>query len=465
MAGSGLKLQQFCKVAIFPCTLSSMNRKRKKTLPDPVIANIESLSHEGRGISRVGGKILFVDGALPDETVKIMYQSSRSRFDEGVVEEVLEPSKYRVEPQCPYFGVCGGCSLQHIQSEYQILHKQEVLLEQLSHIGKVEVEEILSPLAATPWGYRRKARLGVKHVYKKGKVLVGFREKGKSYITDIDACKILHPIIGEKIYDLKSLIDCLSIKDKIPQIEVAIAENRSVLVIRHLSEISDTDRKVLLDFSEKNKIVIYLQDAAPDSIKPLQADHAGPLMYHLSKFGIDIEFGPMDFTQVNFEINELMIDRVIDLLQPGHDDSVLDLFCGVGNFTLPVATLARDVVGIDGSAALIHKAEQNAIKNGIDNTEFISRDLYADEINTHFTTKGINKILLDPPRSGAREIIEQMNFNFVEKIVYVSCNPATLARDTHLLVENHGFKLEKAGVLDMFPHTTHVESIAVFNKT
>jgi 23S rRNA (uracil1939-C5)-methyltransferase len=440
-----------------------MNRKRKKILPEPVIANIESLSHEGRGITRVDGKILFADGALPDETVKIKYQARRSRFDEGVVQEVLKPSIYRIEPECSYFGICGGCSLQHVHSDFQIRHKQGVLMEQFSHIGKIEPREVLTPLSTSPWGYRRKARLGVKHVYNKDKVLVGFREKGKSYIADIEECKILHPNIGNKISDLKSLLDGLSIKDSIPQIEVAVGENQTVIVIRHMSEFTAADRELLLEFSNSQSITIYLQAGGPDTVQPLQTDEPPPLVYRLSKFGIDIEFGPMDFTQINFGINELMIDRVIDLLQAGQGDTVLDLFCGLGNFTLPIATRVGYVIGVEGSASLVQKAKQNAEKNRIDNVDFICRDLYASEINTQFTTNSYNKILLDPPRSGAREILEQMDLAGVARVIYVSCNPATLARDAQLL-NQHGFNLDKAGVMDMFPHTTHVESIAVFDR-
>jgi 23S rRNA (uracil1939-C5)-methyltransferase len=440
-----------------------MNRKRKKILPEPVIANIESLSHEGRGITRVDGKILFADGALPDETVKIKYQARRSRFDEGVVQEVLKPSIYRIEPECSYFGICGGCSLQHVHSDFQIRHKQGVLMEQFSHIGKIEPREVLTPLSTSPWGYRRKARLGVKHVYNKDKVLVGFREKGKSYIADIEECKILHPNIGNKISDLKSLLDGLSIKDSIPQIEVAVGENQTVIVIRHMSEFTAADRELLLEFSNSQSITIYLQAGGPDTVQPLQTDEPPPLVYRLSKFGIDIEFGPMDFTQINFGINELMIDRVIDLLQAGQGDTVLDLFCGLGNFTLPIATRVGYVIGVEGSASLVQKAKQNAEKNRIDNVDFICRDLYASEINTQFTTNSYNKILLDPPRSGAREILEQMDLAGVARVIYVSCNPATLARDAQLL-NQHGFNLDKAGVMDMFPHTTHVESLAVFDR-
>jgi len=441
-----------------------MNRKRKKAPPDPVIVDIESLSHEGRGITRVDGKIFFVDGALPGETVNARYNSQRSSFDEGVAQDVIKSSMYRVEPECDYFGVCGGCALQHVHPEYQLKHKQHVLMEQLSHIGNVEPDEILAPITTVPWGYRRKARLGVKYVYKKAKVLVGFREKGKSYIADIDDCKILHPAIGDRIADLKALVERLSIKDKIPQIELAVGDNRTVIVIRHLAEFNQADRELLLDFSHRYEIDIYLQAGNPDSIQALKTDDDDLLLYQLTGFDIDIEFGPLDFTQINFGINELMIEHVIGLMQPGIEDTVLDLFCGLGNFTLPIATLAGYVIGVEGSASLVARAKQNAVRNRSENVDFICRDLYTAEINTRITNRHVNKLLLDPPRSGAREILEQMDLCEVVRIVYVSCNPATLARDAGILQTQHGFKLKKAGVIDMFPHTTHVESIALFER-
>lgn len=442
-----------------------MSKKRRKQLPvDPVEANIESLSHEGRGVTHINGKTVFVDGALPGETVRFIYTGQRSRYAEGTTTEVMVPSPVRVDPPCHHFSVCGGCSLQHMDTAAQIHHKQQVLLEQLRHIGSVEPEQILPALTGPVSGYRHKARLGVKNVLKKGKVLVGFREKNKPYIADIDSCEVLHPVIGSKLAVLKELIDGLDSKGDIPQIEVAVGDDTTMLVIRHLVDLSSADLEKLRSFAGDSGIPILLQGNHTDTLVPLIAGGAETLSYTLEDYGIRFDFGPLDFTQINFRINREMVNRVIKLMQPEKSDHILDLFCGLGNFTLPMARHAGFVTGIEGATRMVEKARQNAAINGITNVEFAKADLYVPQIQGDFLRERYDKILMDPPRSGAKEVIEQMNFKQVRRLVYVSCNPATLARDAGLLVKQHGFRLVCAGVMDMFPHTTHVESLAVFER-
>jgi len=439
--------------------------RRRKQLPDGLAgATIESLSHEGRGVAHINGKTVFIDGALPGEIVRFRYTGQHSRYDEGSAVEIDHLSGMRVTPVCSYFDVCGGCSLQHMHPQSQILHKQQVLFEQLKHIGGVEPAEQLPPLTGQVWGYRHKARLGVRNVLKKGKVLVGFREKNKPYIADIDRCEVLHPAIGTKLVELKALISSLDMKSDVPQIEVAVGDAGAMLVIRHLVDVSAADRDRLVRFQTDQGIDILLQGNHSVPIRPLLENGNETLSYTLDEYGITITFNPLDFTQINFPINREMIRRVINLMQPDPSERILDLFCGLGNFTLPLARHAGFVTGIEGATLLVEKARVNAANNAIENVEFHKADLYLPAIQGGFLRGQYDKILLDPPRSGAREVIEQMNFRQVQRLVYVSCNPATLARDAGLLVKQHGFRLISAGVMDMFPHTTHVESLAVFER-
>lgn len=439
-----------------------MSRPHKKHLADPVSASIESLSHEGRGVARINGKTVFIDGALPGEQVRFLYTRKRGQFDEGQTAEVLEPSSSRVEPRCRYYGLCGGCSLMHLNSEEQILHKQSVLLEQLAHLGKVEPERILPPLSASRWGYRRKARLGVKYVAGKEKVLVGFREKFSSFIADIDSCEVLHPILGKAIGQLKELIHELSVYRQIPQLEVAISASVAAVVIRHLAPLTGNDKRILADFEAQRPVRFYLQPAGLDSVHSLSGDDGQNLYYRLDGHDITVEFSPIDFTQVNFELNALLVDRVIELLAPGDADTVLDLFCGLGNFTLPIARYAKQVTGLEGSEDLVLRARRNAHNNNLTNVDFSACNLSEPDAGAFVSGCAYNKVLLDPPRTGAREIIEQLDLERVERLVYVSCNPATLARDAGILANQAGLSLKAAGVMDMFPHTSHVESIALF---
>ncbi len=449
-----------------------MSRRRKK-FPEPRTAIIESLSHDGRGICHIDGKVVFVHRALPGEEVKFRYCRTRSKFDEGDVLEVIKASPLRVEPLCQHFGICGGCSQQHLSSESQIAAKQERLLENLEKIGKVKPETILAPLTAETWGYRRKARLGVKYMRRDNIVRVGFRERSSSFLANLDRCEVLHPKIGERISDLSELVFNLSIKDQIPQIEVAVGDDNAALIFRHLEELTEADLILLREFGEKTKLLIFLQSGGPNTVVRLWPE-TGPeteatnkdikLSYHLPDYDVEMQFQPTDFTQVNASLNQKMINHAIELLDPQAEDRVLDLFCGLGNFSLPLARKAGAVVGVEGEASLVSRARENAAQNNITNVEFHATDLNGDLSLEPWYGTGFNKLLLDPPRSGAPVVVANLPKPLPKRIVYVSCDPATLARDAGTLVNEQGYHLVKAGVMDMFPHTAHVESIALFER-
>ncbi len=439
-------------------------RNRQKRLPSEVVeVDVESLSHEGRGVARVAGKTVFLHGALPGERVRFRYTAQRKSHDEGEVTEVLRPSPDRVEPRCAHFGLCGGCSLQHLDATAQVAAKQQSLLDTLKHIGKVSPESVLAPLVNTsPWGYRRKARLGAKHVPKKGRVLVGFRERGSSFLAELEACHVLHPQVGFLLMPLSELIGALSIRDRVPQVEVAMDDERLVLIFRIMESLNTEDEALLRRFGEAHDLAVYLQPGGPESIVPL--DEPVAMHYTLPDFGLELGFLPTDFTQVNTDINRQMTRRAVDLLQPADSDRVLDLFCGVGNFTLPLATRAGEVVGVEGDAGLVARARENARRNRLDNTEFHVANLYEDLSQAAWLGRPFDKALIDPPRSGALEVLPKLPQLGVKRLVYVSCYPGTLARDAGELVHRHGYRLRQAGVMDMFPHTAHVESIALFEK-
>jgi 23S rRNA (uracil1939-C5)-methyltransferase len=440
-------------------------RSRKKRLPtEPIKATIESLRDDGRGLTHIDGKAVYVAGALPLEDVMFTYTRRRSKRDEGVATEILTPSPDRVEPPCSHFDICGGCSLQHLNPEAQIELKQRNLLKEFANTN-IEPDEIFSPLTTgTTLGYRRKARLGVKNVPKKGRVLVGFREKGSSFLAEIESCAVLHPKVGQLLMSLSELIGGLTIVDKIPQIELSMGDDDCVLVFRVLEPPSNEDRSRLEQFGAEHGIHIYLQEAGPDSVQPLQGDGI-ELKYQLPDFSIDVNFLPNDFTQVNYELNRLMVPRAVELLNPQDDDMVLDLFCGVGNFTLPLATRSKSVVGVEGDQALVERANENARRNGIENVSFYTANLYDSLQQEPWLSQQFDKALIDPPRSGAQEILEHLPKMGIKRLVYVSCYPETLARDAGELVYTHGYRLLGAGVMDMFPHTAHVESIALFEAT
>ncbi len=436
--------------------------RRRKLKPKIYELEIESLSHEGRGIAHLEEKVIFVSGALPGEKVIAERAFSRAKFEEADVSEVLVASPKRITPKCAVFGICGGCSFQHLSSEDQIDAKGKWLKDAFEQQAKTEPKNWLEPLQVQDWGYRRKARLGVRFVAKKDKVLVGFREKKSGWIANMDRCEVLHPSIGEHLVALGSAIEKLSIKSQVPQLEVAVAENNTVLILRHLEPLSAKDGQILLDCASDLGISFYTQSGGEETVKPLGEPVV--LTYSHPKYNIEMAFLPTDFTQVNFKLNQKMVSLAIDLLALNNNDEVIDLFCGLGNFTLPMARYAKYVVGIEGDSGLIERAKENAQRNDIQNVDFYKADLFKEVAGFEwFRGKKYNKALIDPARSGAIEIVELLPKLGVERLVYVSCNPATLARDTEKLIEM-GYTLETAGVMDMFPQTAHVESIALFTK-
>ncbi len=436
--------------------------RRRKLKPKIYELEIESLSHEGRGIAHLEEKVIFVSGALPGEKVIAERAFSRAKFEEADVSEVLVASPKRITPKCAVFGICGGCSFQHLSSEDQIDAKGKWLKDAFEQQAKTEPKNWLEPLQVQDWGYRRKARLGVRFVAKKDKVLVGFREKKSGWIANMDRCEVLHPSIGEHLVALGSAIEKLSIKSQVPQLEVAVAENNTVLILRHLEPLSAKDEQILLDCASDLGISFYTQSGGEETVKPLGEPVV--LTYSHPKHNIEMAFLPTDFTQVNFKLNQKMVSLAIDLLALNNNDEVIDLFCGLGNFTLPMARYAKYVVGIEGDSGLIERAKENAQRNDIQNVDFYKADLFKEVAGFEwFRGKKYNKALIDPARSGAIEIVELLPKLGVERLVYVSCNPATLARDTEKLIEM-GYTLETAGVMDMFPQTAHVESIALFTK-
>jgi 23S rRNA (uracil1939-C5)-methyltransferase len=437
-------------------------RTRKKRLPEPVshIA-IDSLAHDGRGVAHLDGKAVFIEGALPGEQVGFEYLVTHGKFDEGRVTDIHQAAPDRAIPKCIHFGVCGGCSLQHLSPEAQIAAKQQVLIDNLERIGGVSPQSILPPLTGPVWGYRNKARLGVKDVQKKGRVLVGFREKHASFIADLTRCEVLHPAAGERIDKLARLVESMGARARIPQIEVAVSDSVMALVFRHLDPLSEADEVRLAEFAASGDIHVWLQSGGPDTLRPF-APVDSDLSYHLPGQSVEIRFRPTDFIQVNPAINAQMVTRVLTLLELSGDDHVLDLFCGLGNFTLPMARQAGDVTGVEGEAGLVARARDNAMHNRLNNVTFEVANLATDCRDAAWTGRAYNKILLDPPRSGAAGVLDLLGNMHPQRIVYVSCHPGSLARDAAVLVKQHGYTLVKAGVMDMFPHTAHVESIALF---
>ncbi len=426
-------------------------------------ALIHALSHDGRGIAHIDGKTVFLEGGLPGEIVNFVYNKRRSKFDEGTVLTVAQASSQREAPQCMYFGNCGGCSLQHLSSGAQLEHKQNVLLEQLEHFGQVRPQSVLEPLESANTGYRRKARLGVRFVKKKNKILIGFREKRSHFLLDMDSCEVLDPKISRILPALKLLISDLEAFNIIPQIEVAVGDEAAALVFRHMEALSEADKAKLIAFGIAQSLHMYLQPEGMDSIHAIYPENANRLSYQLPAFGLNFLFHPVDFTQVNFDINQKMVSRAVELLALKSTDKVLDLFCGLGNFTLPIATLAKEVVGVEGSELMCNRAAENALHNRLTNVKFYAADLYNLKAAPWLEEK-YDAILIDPPRTGALPVMDLIPTLGARKVVYVSCNPATLARDLGVLVHQHGFRLISAGVMDMFPHTTHVESIALLVK-
>ena len=422
---------------------------------------IESLTHDGRGVARLDGKTVFVAGALPGERALIRYIKRHRNYDEARAEELLSRSVDRVEPRCPHFGVCGGCAFQHLPAGRQIEVKQNVLAENFERIGKVSPERWLPPLGDEEWGYRRKGRLSVKWVEQKNKAVVGFREDNPRFIADLSVCHTLLPEVGRRIDALSELIGSLEARREIAQIEIAAGDDTVALVFRHLLPLVEADREKLKAFGVQHDLAILLQPKGPDSVHPLWPETLD-LYFRIVEADVDLAFKPLDFIQVNAGMNQRMIRRTLDLLDVQADDVVLDLFCGLGNFTLPIARHAAAVVGVEGDEGLVARAAANAERNDIDNARFHAADLLLNHASTAWARAGYGKMLLDPPRSGAAAVLDYLPRKGTDRIVYVSCHPGSLARDAGILVNRHGFRLAEAGVMDMFPHTAHVESIALF---
>jgi 23S rRNA (uracil1939-C5)-methyltransferase len=426
---------------------------------------IESLDQEGRGVARIEGKVIFIEGALTGEVVSYSSYRKKPSFELAQVTQIHKSSPMRVQPKCSHFGVCGGCSMQHLDARAQVAVKQRILEDSLWHIGKVKAETILRPIYGQTWGYRERARLSVRHVIKKGKTLVGFHEKRSSYVADMQSCEILAPKIAMLLPLLAELISGLSIRDRLPQIEVAVGDHVDALVLRVMDPPSSEDEAALRAFADKHDIQFWLQSKGYDSIVPFHPLDAPALTYSLPEFGITMPFAPSEFTQVNSALNRVMISRAIRLLDPQPGERIADFFCGLGNFTLPIARSGTQVLGIEGSAALVARAKQNAEFNGLaDNAKYAAMNLF-EMTEAGFAALGqFDKLLIDPPRDGAMELVKSLGgANAPRRIVYVSCSPATLARDAAELVQR-GYVLKSAGVMNMFPHTSHVESIALFVK-
>ena len=423
--------------------------------------DIDNLSHEGRGVGRLDGKTVFVAGALVGERVRVQQTARNRHFDEAKTLEVLAASPDRVEPSCPHFGVCSGCVLQHLASHRQIEAKQRTLTDNLLRIGHVAPETLLPALSVDAWGYRRKGRFSVRYVEKKGGVLVGFRETDPRFVAQLHECHTVVPAVSALILPLTELIGGMQAKREIAQVEFIKGDGPVALVFRNLVTLCAEDMSRLAAFGDARYAQIFLQPGGVQSVFPIREDYPA-LGFDLAKYGIRLEFKPLDFIQVNASLNAAMIDRAIALLQPSSEDVVLDLFCGLGNFTLPLAKSAGEVIGVEGDHGLVARAQENARKNGIVNAQFFAADLTQDISSQLWKTQRFTKLLLDPPRTGAIEVLQQMNLDGIHRIVYVSCHPASLARDAAYLVQERGYRLVQVGAMDMFPQTAHVEAIAVF---
>ena len=432
---------------------------------------IEALDLEARGVAhRADGKVVFAAGALPGEEVRVRITRSKAKWEQGEAVAWRRAAFTRVQPRCPHFGVCGGCSMQHIDPQAQVAFKQRTLEDDLWHLAQVRPQTMLRPLAGPNWGYRHRARLTVRLVHKKGGVLVGFHERGSTYVADMRSCDILPPHVSALLLPLRALIAGLSCPDRLPQIELAVGEAQTVFVLRHLEPLAAADLKALAAFGLEHDVQWWLQPGGPHTAAPLDPQDP-PLAYALPEFGVRMPFKPTDFTQVNHRINQALVSRALRLLAPQANERVADWFCGLGNFTLPLATRAAQVLGVEGSEALVQRARDNAAANGLQrNTRFETRNLFDMDASALQQLGAFDKWLVDPPREGALALCKALvesraaGLQAPARIVYVSCNPATLARDAGMLVHQGGYALKSAGVVNMFPHTSHIESIAVFEQ-
>jgi 23S rRNA (uracil1939-C5)-methyltransferase len=446
-----------------------MRRNRNKAYKNPaenpiITAVIESLDQEGRGVTHVDGKAIFVDGALPNEKVRYQSQYIKPSYEVANTIEVLKQSNQRVIPKCPHFGICGGCKLQHLDFAAQVAAKQRLLENDLKHIGKVKPVNMLPPLYGPTWGYRHKARLSVKYVEKKQRVLVGFNEKATRFVSDMNSCEVLVPEVSVLIQPLQEMIYQLSLRDKIPQIELAVGEGQViVLIFRIMAGLTTEDEQLLKAFADTHRVQVWTQTKGPDTIMPFYPLERAQLQYSLPEFNLTYPFKPNEFTQVNPQINQVMIRRAMQLLNPTAGEKIADFFCGIGNFTLPIARSGAQVLGLEGLANLVERANESAALNQINHVKFDVADLFQMTEPSLAELGHFDKWLVDPPRDGAYELVKAITPSIAPKrIVYVSCNPATLARDAGVLVNEKGYQLSAAGVINMFPHTAHVESIALF---
>ncbi|WP_298139168.1 23S rRNA (uracil(1939)-C(5))-methyltransferase RlmD [Acidiferrobacter sp.] len=436
---------------------------RARRVPEDAICIVDSLNHDGCGVGHRDGKVVFIDGALPGEEVRFRYLGRRNRYDTGAVQEVLVPSPQRRDARCAHFGVCGGCRLQHLEPHAQLVAKEGIVREAFAHIARLDCPDWAAPVAGPVFGYRRKARLGARVVDKKGGLLLGFRERRHSYIAPLAYCHTLDARLGARLCELKALIDGLSARDAIPQIEFASGDEAAALVVRHLRDLSAADCRALAAFGEIHGFAMYTQAGGPETVRSVGgADET--LRYALPEFDVKLAFGPTDFIQVNGETNKAMVAQAVDWLELSPTDHMLDLFCGLGNFTLPMARRAGLVFGVEGVSGLIDRARGNARDNGIDNARFAVADLDAPVLAELLGDLRFDAALLDPPRTGAMIAVQALAAHGVRRIVYVSCNPATLARDAQWLVHRGGYRLARAGVVDMFPQTHHVEAMALFTR-
>ncbi len=444
----------------------------------PPNVDVASLDQDGRGVGRIDGKTVFIEGALPGERVAITLLKRKPTYEIARAERILKASPARVDPRCPHFGVCGGCSLQHFDAAAQVASKQRSLEDALWHLGRVRAAQVLPAIHGAAWGYRHRARLSVRHVAKKGGVLVGFHERKSSYVADMTSCAILPPKVSALLPELRMLIGMLTIRDRVPQIELAMGDGSRataattahgtpacVLVLRILEPLAPADEALLAAFADLHGVQFYLQTGGPETAAPFHPREPR-LAYTLPEFDLEFPYAPTEFTQVNPGINRVLVRRAMALLDPRPAERVADFFCGIGNFTLPIARRGATVIGIDGSAALVRRAEENAMRHGLGaRATFRAANLFDATPESIEALGPLDKALLDPPREGAIDLVKALPGDGPpRRIVYVSCSPATLARDAAVLVHDHGYALAAAGVVNMFPHTAHVESIAVFAR-
>ena len=429
------------------------------------IADVESLDHDGQGVARVDGKTIFIEGALPGERVEYSSYRKKPKFEKARANRILKASSLRVTPRCPNYDTCGGCSMQHLDSNAQTSVKQRVLEDDFWHLARLRPETIYPAITGPAWGYRYRARLSVRYVAKKGGTLVGFRERSSSYVVDMSQCEVLPPHVSALIMPLRVMLGKMSMPDRWPQIEVALGDVQTALVFRHLADLSAEDEMLLREFSDEHKVSIYLQSKGPDTVSLFHPVDAESLYYTLPEFGVTMQFRPIDFTQVNHGINRMLLRRAMKLLDPQPGERIADMFCGLGNFTLPIARSGATVVGIEGAKSLVDKALQNAQFNGLaDLTEFAVSNLFEATEESLALLGRFDRMLIDPPREGAAELCRALGADGPKRIVYVSCSPATLARDAAILVNEKGYVLKGAGIANMFPQTSHVESIALFER-